>query len=131
MFAAVRTSADGRFLNFGTMTQKIITLQGKQYPVVFGMKTMVGYEEIVGKGWFTTDWSDVKFRERMAVVVAAILAANEKSKISADDLLSIDNVDDMKELIKAFNDIMELSTEFFKLPAVEKTDEKPAENAKN
>ena len=92
---------------------------------------MVGYEEIVGKGWFTTEWADVKFRERMAVVVAAILAANEKSKISADDLLSIDNVDDMKELIKAFNEIMELSTEFFKLPAVEKTDEKPAENAKN
>jgi len=99
--------------------------------VVFCMKTMVGYEEIVGKGWFSTEWADVKLRERMALVVAAILAANEKSKISADDLLAIDSMDGMKELLEASNTVMELSTEFFKLPEVEKTDEQPAENAKN
>ena len=92
---------------------------------------MVGYEEIVGKGWFSTEWADVKLRERMALVVAAILAANEKSKISADDLLAIDSMDGMKELLEASNTVMELSTEFFKLPEVEKTDEQPAENAKN
>ena len=50
------------------MNTKEITINGKTYPVVFNMKTILGYEQISGKSFFGEDFS--KMGERLALIAA-------------------------------------------------------------
>ena len=108
------------------MNQKTITIQGKQYPVNFTMQTLLNFEEIANISFF-----DAKFKkttERMAVVIAACLAADENANITIDTLLGGNDYDALKEVIAAFNIVMELSAVFFNIPEIEKQPERPEEN---
>ena len=113
------------------MTQKEITINGKTYPIVFTMDTMMNFEEIADKSFFDTDLKRMK--DRMAIIMAAVITANEKTTLTVDDLRGSGDFEAVQQIIAAFNTVMEASTEFFKIPAVEPKDKKPAdgEDAKN
>lgn len=114
---------------------KEITIGGKSYPVAFNMQTLLNFEEITNKSFFACSFE--KTSERMAVILAACLSANEKSTLTVDALRGNGDFEAFKEIITAFNTIMELSKDFFKIPEVvaesekEETSQETEENAKN
>lgn len=113
------------------MNKKEITINGKTYPIAFTMDTMINFEEIADKSFFETDLK--KMKDRLALVMAAVIAADGSTKLTVEDLRGNGDYDAVQQLIAAFNVVMEASTEFFKIPAVEPKDEKPKddEGAKN
>ena len=62
------------------MTSQNITINGQEYPVVFTLLTMSNFEEITEKGFFEANMS--KTNVRLAVVVAAALAADSNTKLT-------------------------------------------------
>ena len=107
------------------MTQKEITINGKTYPVVFTMDTMMNFEEIADKSFFETDLKRLK--DRLAIIMAAVITADDKTTLTVEELRGNGDLEAVQQIIAAFNIVMEASTEFFKIPAVEPNDEKPAE----
>ena len=112
------------------MITKEITLQGKTYPVVFTMKTIINFEEITEKTFFGDDLA--KLTDRMAIIMAAVLAANEKADLKIEDMQNLD-WDGIKELLSAAAVVMDMSYDFFKIPRVMEKPQKPTEesNEKN
>ena len=110
---------------------KEITLRGKKYSVAFTMAPVLSYEEIADRSFFNEQFQ--RIRERMMLIFAAIYAANPKADITMDDIMG---TDDWGEFNEAFNVVMKMATDFFKVPKVteelepEPTDEKD-EKAKN
>lgn len=107
------------------MNQASIIIQGKTYPVVFSMKTLIGFEDIVNHSFFEEKFD--KMSSRMALVIAAINAADPNADITAKQLLDISDWQQAKEVVTAYNTVMELAAEFFRIPAVEPKDEPTAE----
>jgi hypothetical protein len=137
-------SADGRFLIITqyqavsplewkkTMIRKEITLNGKTYPACFYMKTILGYEEITGNSFFTNDFSQL--RDRIALIVAAILSADSKENPSIEDLMNADTIELVKEILVAYNIVSAMATEFFTVPEIEPKEEaekKEGDDTKN
>lgn len=119
----------------GTMNEtKEITINGIKYPVAFNMKTIISYEEIADKSYFDSNFG--KTTERIALIVAAVLTADEKSKIKVEDVMGNSDLDAVKQISEAFLIILNMSTEFFGIPSVvaeeqpELTEEE-RKNAKN
>ena len=112
------------------MKQKEITINSKQYPVVFDLGTMINYESIVKHSFFLTDWTKPKITERMAIIYAAALSADENTKLTFDDLKGKGTWDDVKAIFTASNIIITLSGEFFPIPEIEQQAEvdAPADN---
>ena len=109
------------------MQQKEITIDGKTYPVVFNLKTMMNFEEITGKSFFGESFDG--FKERIALIISTVLAADEKADITVEQMTSAETRQQAQDIIKAYVAVMELSAIFFKLPAVEPKDEPaPAED---
>ncbi len=114
------------------MTQKEITINGKTYPIVFTMDTMMNFEEIADKSFFEIDLKRLK--DRLAIIMAAVITADDKTKLTVEELRGNGDLEAVQQIIAAFNIVMEASTEFFKIPSVEPKDEKPdddEDNAKN
>ena len=109
------------------MQQKEITIDGKQYPIVFTLKTMMNFEEITGKSFFGETFDG--FKERIALIISAVLAADEKSDITVEQMTSAETWQQAQVIIKAYVAVMELSAKFFNIPEVEPKDEPaPAED---
>ena len=119
------------------MTKKEITINGNTYPIAFTMDTMINFEEIADKSFFDTDLKRLK--DRMAIIMAAAITADEKTKLTVEELRGSGDLEAVQQIIAAFNIVMEASTEFFKVPAVvadeekaeNQPDEKAPEEAKN
>ena len=111
------------------MQQKEITIDGKTYPVVFNLKTMMNFEEITGKSFFGESFDG--FKERIALIISAVLAADEKADITVEQMTSAETWQQAQDIIKAYVAVMELSAKFFNIPEVEPKDEKPAEEAED
>ena len=111
------------------MTTSEITINGKQYPVVFSMKTIISFEEIANKSFFGVTFD--KTTDRIALIVAAILAADEKSPIKIEDVMGNQDVAAIKQISEAFLIILNMSTEFFGIPAVIEQPELTEEERKN
>ena len=110
------------------MQQKEITIGGKQYPVVFTLKTMMNFEEITGKSFFGESFDG--FKERIVLIISAVLAADDKADITVEQMTNAETWQAAQDIIKAYVAVMELSAKFFKLPEVEPKDEPaPAEAA--
>ena len=107
------------------MTKKEITINGNTYPIAFTMDTMINFEEIADKSFFDTDLKRLK--DRMAIIMAAVITADENTKLTVEELRGSGDLAAVQQIIAAFNVVMEASTEFFKIPAVEPKDEKPAD----
>lgn len=98
------------------MKLNYIDINGVAYPVVFTMLTMTNFEEITNKGFFEANWK--KTSERMALIIAAALAADENTKLNIETLRGKDSFDDYKQIVTAFNVVMTMANEFFEIPAV-------------
>jgi hypothetical protein len=111
------------------MQQKEITIGGKQYPVVFTLKTMMNFEEITGKSFFGESFDG--FKERIVLIISAVLAADEKADITVEQMTSAETWQQAQDIIKAYVAVMELSAKFFNIPEVEPKDEKPADETED
>jgi hypothetical protein len=94
----------------GTM-ERTVTIDGKEYPVRFNMSTLIAFEQTSDKSFFGENFD--KLYSRVILVFAAMFAADEK--ITTDVLLKSN---DWQGITKAFNTIMEMAAEFFKVPKI-------------
>ena len=111
------------------MQQKEITIGDKQYPIVFTLKTMMNFEEITGKSFFGESFDG--FKERIALIISAVFAADENADITIEQLTNADTWQTAQDIIKAYVAVMELSAKFFNIPEVEPKDEKPADKTED
>jgi hypothetical protein len=111
------------------MTSQKITINGKEYPVVFTLLTMSNFEEITEKGFFEANMS--KTNVRLAIVVAAALAANPDTKLTIEEMRGGETFEDYKQINEAFTVVMNLAQDFFKIPTVEETEDQKGETKKN
>ena len=117
-------------LTLGTMNEKNeITINGKQYPVAFNMKTIINFEEIANKSYFDSNFG--KTTDRIALIVAAVLSADEKSPIKIEDVVGNNDLAAIKQISEAFLIILNMSTEFFGIPTVIEQPELTEEERKN
>lgn len=100
------------------MTQKKITINGKEYRVVFNLKTLSNFEEITNQGFFESKLS--KTTERMAIIMSAVLAADKNTDLTIEDIQGQQDWDAYLQITKAYNEVMALASEFFPIPEVEK-----------
>ena len=111
------------------MTQKEITINGKQYPVVFDLQTMMNFEEITnGTSFFGAPLDTLK--NRVAIIAAAAaFSADDKTDLTVEAILGDKDYKAMQQIIAAYNIVMTLAGEFFPIPEIEKKNntEPPAE----
>jgi hypothetical protein len=121
--------ADGRFFikTKGTMTQTEITINGKTYPVIFTLATLSNFEEIANKAFFNADLDMVK--NRIALIRAAAIAANENTKLTVEDLRGNETLEDYRQISTAYTVVTKLAGKFFHIPEIEKGngEEQPSE----
>ncbi len=111
------------------MNTKEITINGKTYPVVFNMKTILGYEQISGRSFFGEDFA--KMSERLALIVAAVISAGSKEELSIDDMINADRMELVQEILTASTVVINMVNEFFKKPDVEPKQEEGGDKGKN
>ena len=111
------------------MKQKEITINGKTYPVVFTIKTLMGFEDVYGSSFFGKKFDNIG--QKTVLVYAAIVAANEKTEITLDDLMNAESVETLNDIGNAFSIINDLANDFFKIPAVEPQPEDVEEKGDN
>lgn len=100
------------------MIAKEITINGKTYPIVFNMKAILSFEEIMGTSFFGAKLATLK--EQLTIIFSAVLAADEKAALTIDNLVNCENFEELKEILTAFAAVMELATAFFNIPEIEK-----------
>lgn len=111
------------------MKQTFITINGVDYPVIFNMLTMSNFEEITEKAFFEANIS--KVNNNMAIIMAAALAADKKTKLTIEELRGQDSFEDYQQIIAAYKVVMELANDFFKIPKVEEEKNKKPEEDEN
>lgn len=118
------------------MTKKEITIQGKQYPVIFTLATISNFEEITSQSFFEANLNTVKCR--IALIMAAAIAADENTKLTVEGIKGKEDLEAYQQISAAFIVIGELSKEFFKVTEAdnqadeeEQGDKKEGDNAKN
>ena len=100
---------------------KEITLKGKTYPVVFDLQTMLNYEKIVGHSFFGATFE--MMHDRIALLIAAIISANADAEIDSESIIKNADGKTIQELIAGYAIVMDLVSQFFKIPEVEKNSE--------
>ena len=111
------------------MTQKEITIAGKQYPVVFTMDTLINFERIVSKSFFETDLKTIS--DRMALVIAAVITANDKTTLTIEAMKGNNDLKAVQQIIEAYNVVVSLMGEFFEVPEVVKQAEAAEQQTAN
>lgn len=100
------------------MNKKEITIQGKPYPVVFNMQTILNFEEMTnGQSFFTANLETMK--NRVAILAAAIFSADENTGITVEKIFGNKDYEALNEIILGYNTVMTLAGEFFKVPVPE------------
>ena len=103
------------------MKQNFIKINGVEYPVVFNLLTISNFEEIANKGFFEANLN--KINERMAIVMAAVLAADKDTTLTIEIMRGKETFDDYKQIVEAYSVVMLLANDFFNIPEVEKEKE--------
>lgn len=99
------------------MTQKKeITIGGVQYPVEFTFQALLNFEQITKKSFFETDFKMIT--DRIALIAAAVYAANENTKLTVEDIMGERKLKDIQDITAAFVIIMDLCNEYFEIPKV-------------
>ena len=111
------------------MTTKEITIQGKQYPVLFDLQTMLNFESNTGRSFFTVDFEHMSLDDRINLIHAAVKSADDSVKLTVDGIKGQRSFDDMKAIMAASNEIVIMSADFFPISEIEKKNnpEPPAE----
>ena len=115
------------------MKQETITVDGKQYPVIFTLATLSNFEDITGKPFFSSNLDMVK--NRIAIILAAAIAADENTTLTVDALRGKEDWEAYRHIAELYAVVMQLASEFFHVPEVAKdkeatqqTDGEPAKN---
>ena len=117
------------------MKQTFVTFNGVEYPIVFDLQALTNFEEITKQGFFEANLNTTN--NRIAIVIGAALSADKNTALTVEEMRGKESFDDYKQIIEAYNVVMTLANDFFKIPEVEKSkDPKPEEqeqeeNAKN
>ena len=101
----------------------------KQYPVEFNMQTIISFEEIASKSFFTSTLD--KTLERAALILAAVMTADKKTTLTIEDILGKFDMKAVTDIINATNILMPMVKDFFKIPDVEPKDEPTEEGEEN
>ena len=104
------------------MTQKTITIAGKEYPVIFTMETLLQFEDLTDGNFFEAKFK--KTSERIDLIMAAVKSADPKTTLTVDTLKAGNNYDALYDINKAFAVVSDLSLEFFRIPKVVAESEK-------
>lgn len=99
------------------MKIKEITFNGKSYPVVINMSAMLAFERLMGKPFLGNTFDLME--DRIALIAAAVFGANADTDFKAEDMMNADDYTKVKEIIDAFDIVLALTLEFFKVPAIE------------
>lgn len=110
------------------MIQKEITVNGKNYPVIFTLATLSNFEEITGKPFFGSDLDMVK--NRIAIICAAALAADGNTELTVEELRGQETWNDYMQITNAYSIVMKLAEKFFPIPEVKKKEEPTEEDGK-
>ena len=107
-----------------------ITIAGVQYPVTFDFQTLLNFEQITNSSFFETTFN--KTVDRMALIMAAVLTADEDTKLTVELLKGKGDWDAVKDIIAAYGVVMDLASAFFHVPEVVKqAEEREAEGQKD
>ena len=111
------------------MTQKEITIKGKQYLATFDLQTMIVFENDANRSFFTVDFEHMSLEDRIYLIHAAVKSADDSAKLTVDDIKGQRSFNDMKDIMAASNEIIIMSADFFPIPEIEKKNnpEPPAE----
>lgn len=110
--------------------KKEITIAGVQYPVTFDFQTLLNFEQITNSSFFETTFN--KTVDRMALIMAAVLTADEDTKLTVELLKGKGDWDAVKDIIAAYGVVMDLASAFFHVPEVVKqAEEREAEGQKD
>lgn len=110
--------------------KKEITIAGVQYSVTFEFQTLLNFEQITNSSFFDTTFN--KIVDRMALIMAAVLTADEDTKLTVDLLKGKGDWDAVKDIIAAYGVVMDLASAFFHVPEVVKqAEEREAEGQKD
>lgn len=90
-----------------------ITIGKRTLPVAFNMATLLAFEDITGRPFFGEDFQ--KTKERLAIIFAAVYAANKDTDFSVEDLM---DCEDWQQVSTAFETVTQMASEFFTLPKV-------------
>ena len=96
--------------------KKEITIGGVQYPVEFTFQALLNFEEIAEKSFFETDFK--KLKDRIALIAAAVYAADEKTKLTVDTIMAGKDLKAIQDITAAFVVVTELMNKYFELPKV-------------
>lgn len=111
------------------MNRKEITINGKSYKVAFTFQTILNFEDVTGKSFFAASLDTLK--NRIALIFAAVLAADENTDITVESITGKQDLSALNDIIAAHNVIMEMSGGFFKIPEVEKVENKEGDDEVN
>lgn len=112
--------------------ERKITIQGIEYPAAFNMKAVMNFEEIANKSFLGNDF--VKTSDRIALVLASVMAADEKTNLTIETIVGNGDWNSLKAVNVAFNDIMEDGLAWFGIPKVvgdAQPEPTPGETVKN
>lgn len=111
------------------MTQKKeITIDGMQYPVEFTFQALLNFEQITKKSFFETDFKMIT--DRIALIAAAVYAADEKTKLTVEDIMGTRDLKAIQDITAAFVIVMDLMNEYFEIPkVVQEAEEREAADA--
>ena len=108
--------------------KKEITIGGVQYPVEFTFQTLLNFEEIAKQSFFKTNFE--KIMDRIALIAAAVYAADKKSKLTIEDIIGEGKLKDVQDITAAFAVVAPLMNEYFEIPkVVQEAEEREAADA--
>lgn len=115
------------------MKQNFVTINGVNYPIVFDLKALTNFEDITKQGVFEANMNTTN--NRIAIVIGAAISADKNTALTVKEMRGKETFEDYKQIVKAYNVVMTLAKDFFKIPEVEKekeekTDEGEGEDEK-
>lgn len=107
------------------MKQNFVTINGVDYPVVFDLLALSNFEEITKQGFFEANLNMTN--NRIAIVISAALSADKNTALTVEEMRGKETFEDYKQIVEAYNVVMTLANDFFKIPEVEKKNDQDAE----
>lgn len=93
------------------MKRSEITINGKEYPVEFTLGTMLNLEHIINKSFFECNFN--MLTHKVALICAAVIAADEDTKLKVEMLHGSNSYDDLMQINRAFEIVFDLAKDFF------------------
>ena len=109
-----------------TMNKKEITINGKQFPVVFDMQTMMNFESISKISFFESKFKTIS--DRVALIAAAVYSADKDSDITIEAIVGNKDFAAVQQIIAAFVVVSGEMEQFFTVPEIENQNETETEN---